>query len=363
MKMQQLLQKCLEDWKTISQLNFCLINPDNSIFLSTCDISLPDADRLREFRNSSALCMANSACSLYKVMEGQSIAYLLAVSGKTENLSTICQLAVCQVESLLSACAEKNDKNTFMQNLLLGTYSDMDIFNRAKKLHIATSVRRAVFLVETKQNKDESALATIRNIFSARTKDFITAIDDSGIIIIRELQSTETFEDLYSIAAMLVDMLNTEAMTPAWVSYSNIAEDITQLSNTYKEAKTALEVGKIFYAEKNVFGYDFLGIGRLIYQLPVSVCEMFINEIFREESLDSIDEETLITIRTFFENNLNLSETSRQLYVHRNTLVYRFEKLQKKFGLDIRTFEDALTFKLAMMVVNYIKYSKCHPTV
>ena len=151
---------------------------------------------------------------------------------------------------------------------------------------------------------------------------------------------------------MLVDMLNTEAMTSAWVSYSNVADDIMELSDAYKEARTALEVGKIFYADKNVFGYNRLGIGRLIYQLPTQVCNMFVGEIFGEESLESIDDETLNIIRTFFENNLNLSETSRQLY--------RFEKLQKRFGLDIRTFEDALAFKLAMMVSDYITYSGNH---
>lgn len=360
MKIQQILQKCLEDWKNISQLDFCLINTDNSIFVSTCIRKLPSDSRLEEFRAGNALCVFNTGCCMYKILENQELSYILIVWGIKESTSTIGELAVCQITTLLTAYAEKNDKNTFMQNLLLNIYSNVDAFNRAKKLHIATSVRRAIFLVETKQNKDENALATIRNIFSARTRDFITAVDDSGIIIIRELQSTESFDDLRGIAHMLVDMLNTEAMTSAWVSYSNIAEDITQLSNAYKESRTALEVGKIFYAEKNVFGYSRLGIGRLIYQLPVSICEMFIDEIFKEESLDSIDEETLFTIRTFFENNLNLSETSRQLYVHRNTLVYRFEKLQKKFGLDIRTFEDALTFKLAMMVVNYIKYSQMH---
>ena len=353
MKIQQILQKCLTDWKNISQLDFCLIDSENNVFVSTCDKKLPAQKKLDEFRQSNALCVSNTSCCLYKLTEIQTDSYLLIVWGKGE--------AVCQIHSLFTAYAEKNDKNTFMQNLLLGTYSEMDAFNRAKKLHIATSVRRAVFLVETKQSKDENALATIRNIFSARTRDFITAIDDSGIIIVRELQSTENYDDLDSIACMLVDMLNTEAMTSAWVAYSNIAEDISRLPDTYKEAHTALEVGKIFYAEKNVFGYNQLGIGRLIYQLPVSICEMFIDEIFHKETLDSIDEETLITIRTFFENNLNLSETSRQLYVHRNTLVYRFEKLQRKFGLDIRTFEDALTFKLAMMVVDYIKYSENHP--
>ena len=358
MKLLQILQKCLEDWKNISHLDFCLVNLDNTIYLSTCDRTLPSEEKLEEFKEDDALCISNMNCRLYKITESHQLQFLLVVWGNTEAATTIGELAVCQIESLLTAYTEKSDKNVFMQNLLLGSYSEVDAFNRAKKLHIATTVRRAVFLVETKQSKDENALATIRNIFSAKTRDFITAIDDSGIIVLRELQPSDDYSDLDDIAHMLVDMLNTEAMTSAWVSYSNIADDLKQLPNAYKEARTALEVGKIFYTGKNVFGYNRLGIGRLIYQLPVEICEMFIDEFFKEETLDSIDDETLTTIRTFFENNLNLSETSRQLYVHRNTLVYRFEKLQKKFGLDIRTFEDALTFKLAMMVVNYIKYKK-----
>lgn len=360
MKLQHILQKCLEDWKNISKLDFCLLDEENNVYVSTCEKKLPAAERLSDFRLSSALCLSNTSCSFYKIKENEQILYILLVWGSSDAAPTIGELAVCQIESLITAYAEKNDKNTFMQNILLGRYPEMEMFNRAKKLHISTSAPRAVFLVETRQHKDENALATIRNIFSARTKDFITAIDDSGIIIIRELQSTENISDLEDTAFMLVDMLNTEAMTSAWVSYSNIAGDIKQLSNAYKEARTALEVGKIFYADKNVFGYSRLGIGRLIYQLPVDICEMFIQEIFKNETLDSIDEETLNIIRTFFENNLNLSETSRQLYVHRNTLVYRFEKLQKKFGLDLRTFEDALTFKISMMVVDYIHYSHKH---
>ncbi|CCY96590.1 putative uncharacterized protein [Ruminococcus sp. CAG:17] len=359
MKIQQTLQKCLDDWNRISGLDFCILDESNQVFVSTGDRKLPSAEKLIQFREDPALCISNRSCSIYK-LNGASGDMLLTVWASTDSASTIGELAVCQVESLLTAYAEKTDKNSFMQNLLLDRYSQVEAFNKAARLHIAPSVRRAVFLVETKQHKDENALATIRNIFSARTRDFITALDDSGIIVVRELQSTESYEELNGIACMLVDMLNTEAMTSAWVSYSNVADDIMQLSDAYKEARTALEVGKIFYADKNVFGYNRLGIGRLIYQLPTQVCDMFVGEIFGEESLDSIDDETLNIIRTFFENNLNLSETSRQLYVHRNTLVYRFEKLQKRFGLDIRTFEDALAFKLAMMVSDYITYSRNH---
>lgn len=355
MSVQRTLQKYMDDWKRISHFDFCLLQEDNSILVTTCDRRLPAESKLEEFRNSTALCLSNATCCLYKITE-KNEQLLLIVWGSEDSVSTIGELAVCQIESILESYAEKNDKNAFMQKLLLGDYTDVEAFNRARKLHISSSARRAVFLVETRQSKDEHALATIKNIFSARTHDFITSIDNRGIIIVRELTSAETYDDLENIAHMLVDMLGTEAMTQAWVAYSNTANDLKDLSNAYKEARTALEIGKIFYAERNVFGYRTLGIGRLLYQLPVSICEMFIQEIFGDESLDSIDGETLAIIRTFFENNLNLSETSRQLYVHRNTLVYRFEKIQKRFGLDLRSFEDALTFKIAMLVSGYLRY-------
>lgn len=353
---QRNLQKCMEDWKQISGLDFCLLSEDNSVFVATGERRIPSAGKLEDFRNGDALCTANASCCLYKVMDRDELLYILIVWGSGESTSTIGELAVCQIRSLIEAYSEKNDKNAFMQKLLLGSYSEVEAFNRAKKLHISSSCQRAVFLVETRQTGDEHALTMIRNIFSARTHDFITSVDDKGIIIVRELVSTETYENLEATAHMLVDMLGAEAMTQAWVAYSNVANGLRDLANAYKEARMALEIGKIFYSERNVFGYRKLGIGRLIYQLPEEVCEMFIEEIFDGESLDVIDGETLNIIRTFFENNLNLSETSRQLYVHRNTLVYRFEKIQKRFGLDLRTFEDAMTFKLAMLVSRYLRY-------
>ena len=353
---QRNLQKCMEDWKQISGLDFCLLSEDNSVFVATGERRIPSAGKLEDFRNGDALCTANASCCLYKVMDCDELLYILIVWGSGESTSTIGELAVCQIRSLIEAYSEKNDKNAFMQKLLLGSYSEVEAFNRAKKLHISSSCQRAVFLVETRQAGDEHALTMIRNIFSARTHDFITSVDDKGIIIVRELVSTETYENLEATAHMLVDMLGAEAMTQAWVAYSNVANGLRDLANAYKEARMALEIGKIFYSERNVFGYRKLGIGRLIYQLPEEVCEMFIEEIFDGESLDAIDGETLNIIRTFFENNLNLSETSRQLYVHRNTLVYRFEKIQKRFGLDLRSFEDALTFKIAMLVSGYLRY-------
>ena len=215
MKIQQTIQKCLDDWTRISGLDFCILDENDQIYISTGDRRLPSSEKLAQFREDPALCISNRSCSLYKLNNIPQSNMLLIVWGSGEQASTIGELAVCQVESLLTAYTEKTDKNSFMQNLLLDRYSQVEAFNKAARLHITPSARRAVFLVETKQHKDENALATIRNIFSARTRDFITALDDSGIIVVRELQSTESYEELDGIACMLVDMLNTEAMTSA----------------------------------------------------------------------------------------------------------------------------------------------------
>ena len=259
-------------------------------------------------------------------------------------------------KNLLVAYKERFDKDNFIKNLLLDNLLLVDIYNRAKKLHIDTDVRRIVFIIETKNEKDTNALETVRNIFSAKTKDFITAVDEKNIILVKEVKSNETYDDMNKIAKVIVDMLNTEAMSSVHVSFGTIVNEIKEVSRSYKEAKMALDVGKIFYENTDIIAYSNLGIGRLIYQLPLPLCKMFIREIFDGKSPDEFDEETLSTINKFFENSLNVSETSRQLYIHRNTLVYRLDKLQKSTGLDLRVFEDAITFKIALMVVKYMKY-------
>ena len=216
----------------------------------------------------------------------------------------------------------------------------MDIYNRAKKLHIETNVKRVVYVIETAHEKDGSALETVRSLFAAKTKDFVTAVDEKNIILVKEVKPGETYEDLEKTANMVLDMLNTEAMSKVHVAFGTVVSEIKEVSRSYKEAKMALDVGKIFYSGKNVVAFSKLGIGRLIYQLPLPLCRMFIKETFDGKSPDEFDEETLTTINKFFEN----------------TLVYRLDKLQKSTGLDLRVFEDAITFKIALMVVKYMKY-------
>ena len=266
------------------------------------------------------------------------------------------KLAAFQIQSLLIAYKERFDKDNFVKNLLLDNLLLVDIYNRAKKLHIDTEARRVIFIVETNHEKDNSRLDNIRGILSARTKDFITAVDEKDIIIMKQLGLTEGYPELEKAAAEFYDALKSEGEENVRIAYGTIVNDIREVSKSYKEAKLALDVGKIFFDEKKVIAYSTLGIGRLIYQLPIPLCKMFIREIFEGKSPDEFDEETLATINKFFENSLNVSETSRQLYIHRNTLVYRLDKLQKSTGLDLRVFEDAITFKIALMVVKYMKY-------
>ena len=358
MKLQQLLKNCLMRWKEISECDFCLLDSKNQLYVTTGVQPLPPRETTDLFRQSGEEYSDTGSFYMYQVKADADEMYILLVWGNDDNVKMTGQLAVCQIESLISACSRKNDRNLIMQDILLGRLAPPEVYSQAKKLHINPAARRTVFLIETTSAADEPVQETIRNIFGLHSRDHIAPLDDSRLVVIHDLKDTENQEDMQQVAELLVDMLNTEVMTKARISYSNICEDISKLNLSYKEADMALEIGHIFYPDRNVSGYSHLGIGRLLYQLPLDVCEMFIEEILGADTLDSLDEETLNIIRTFFENNLNLSETSRKLYVHRNTLVYRLDKIEKKYGLDIRTFEDALTFKMAMLVTDYINAKK-----
>lgn len=352
----QILQSTIDGIKKITKIDFLVMNTEGNILAETTDEEFKFSDAIHAFVDSPADSQALQGYQFFKVYDESQLEYVLIARGDAEEVFKIGKLVVFQIQNLLIAYKERYDKDNFVKNLLLDNLLMVDIFNRAKKLHIEMNVRRVVFIIETSKEKDNNALETVRSMFAGGAKDFITAVDEKNIILIKELGQNDTYDDMEKTAQVLVDMLNTEAMARVHVAYGTIIEDIKEVSRSYKEAKMALDVGKIFYSDRNVMAYSNLGIGRLIYQLPLPLCKMFIKEIFGENTPDQFDEETLVTINRFFENNLNVSETSRQLYIHRNTLVYRLDKLEKSTGLDLRTFEDAITFRIALMVVKYMDY-------
>ena len=352
----QILQNTIDGLKGITRTDLCVIDVEGKILAATFPNAEAFIEPAQAFVASPADSQVLQGYQFFKVFDEHQLEYVILAKGDSDDVYMVGKLAAFQIQNLLVAYKERYDKDNFIKNLLLDNLLLVDIYNRAKKLHIDTTARRLVFLIETKNEKDTGALEIVKGLFASKTKDFITQVDEKNIILVKEVKPNETYEDMDKTAKVILDMLNTEAMTSVHVSYGTMVNEIKDVSRSYKEAKMALDVGKIFYSDRNVVAYSSLGIGRLIYQLPMPLCKMFIKEIFGDKSPDEFDEETIATINKFFENSLNVSETSRQLYIHRNTLVYRLDKLQKSTNLDLRVFEDAITFKIALMVVKYMKY-------
>ena len=352
----QILQNTIDGLKGITRIDLCIIDVEGKILAAT----FPDAEKYVEpaqaFVESPADSQVVNGYQFFKVFDEHQLEYILLANGDSDDVYMVGKIASFQIQNLLVAYKERFDKDNFIKNLLLDNLLLVDIYNRAKKLHIDTEVRRVVFIVETNREKDGNEMEKIRGIFGGKSKDFVTAVDEKNIIVVKEVADNEGYDELNKTAEVIVNLLRADAENDVHVAYGTIVNEIKEVSRSYKEARMALDVGKIFFEEKDVIAYSTLGIGRLIYQLPIPLCKMFIKEIFDGKSPDDFDEETLTTINKFFENSLNVSETSRQLYIHRNTLVYRLDKLQKYTGLDLRVFEDAITFKIALMVVKYLKY-------
>ncbi len=352
----KVIKKVIDDLKAISKIDLCIANSKGEICATTFNIDNISKDYIIDFFNSMAEMQSILNCNFFKVKDDISSNYVVITKGTTEDCYMIGKICVSELKNLIVAYRERLDENSFIQNLLLDNMLLVDIYNRAKKLEIENNANRVVMIVKPYDDKESSSLEMIKNIFAENERDYITAIDEKSIIIIKDIGQDVCYKEVEKVANILVDMFNTEIMVKAKVAYGTIINDLKYISKSYKEAKMSMEVGDIFYEGKNIIGYNTLGIGRLIYQLPVNLCKMFINEVFEDNLPATFDEETITTIHKFFENNLNISETARKLYIHRNTLVYKLEKLEKETGLDIRLFDDALTFKLALMVSNYMKY-------
>lgn len=352
----QILQNTIEGLKGITRIDFCVMDTDGKSLASTFSEQENYVEEVLSFVESPADSQLVQGYQFFKIFDEHQLEYILLANGGSDDVYMVGKIAAFQIQNLLIAYKERFDKDNFVKNLLLDNLLLVDIYNRAKKLHIDTEVRRVIFIIETKHEKDTNALDNVRTLLGNRTRDFVTAVDEKNIIVVKELEPNDGHVELEKIAENMYTLLKEDGEEDILIAYGTVVGDIKEVSKSYKEAKLALDVGKIFFSERSVIAYSALGIGRLIYQLPIPLCKMFIREIFEGKSPDDFDEETLITINKFFENNLNVSETSRQLYIHRNTLVYRLDKLQKSTGLDLRVFEDAITFKIALMVVKYMKY-------
>ncbi len=279
------------------------------------------------------------------------------VSGSDQEAAKLSQILSVSLSNIKQYYDEKYDKSNFIKNVILDNILSGDIYLKSRELHFSVDVSRVCMLIKISNRTDVSVYDVLHNLFPDKNKDFVININETDIALVKEIKSNIDPKDIEKLASSIVDTLSSEFYTHCTVGIGTVVEGIKELARSFKEAQVALEVGKVFDTEKTIVRYDNLGIARLIYQLPTTLCGIFLKEVFKRGSIESLDHETLFTIQKFFENNLNVSETSRKLFVHRNTLVYRLEKIKKITGLDLREFEDAIVFKVALMVKKYLSSS------
>ncbi len=352
------LQSTVQGLKEITGIDLAVIDVDGKILAATFvdEKNGQISGYAAGFVNSDADSQVISGYQLFKVYDEQMLAYIVVSAGSTEDAYTIGKIASFQIRNLLIAYKERFDRDNFIKNLLLDNLLLVDIYNRSQRLGIPMDKKRVVIIVENTDAEKTDLIERIREFMSPGRNDFVTAVDENNVIVVKEILKDEGSETVAETALKIFELASEGRTEQPHVAYGTTVGELREVSRSYKEARMALDVGRIFFRERNVFAYSELGIGRLIYQLPVPLCKMFIKEVFEGRSPDDFDEETVVTINKFFENSLNVSETSRQLFIHRNTLVYRLDKLEKDTGLDIRVFEDAITLKIALMVVKYMKF-------
>ncbi len=298
--------------------------------------------------------IVNGGYTYRPVLGGAKTEYIVFVEGEDKMAEKMCKLLAISLGNIKNLYDEKYDKGSFIKNIILDNILPSDIYIKSKELHFNTEEIRIVFLIKFFGKTDMMPFEMLQNMFPDKSKDYVISVGEHDIVLVKDIKPGTDSKEIEKMATNIADTLCTEFYTKVAIGISTAVDNIKDLARAYKEAQVALEVGKVFETEKNIISYENLGIGRLIYQLPTTLCEMFLQEVFKKGSLESLDRETLMTIQCFFENNLNVSETSRKLFVHRNTLVYRLEKIRKLTGLDLREFEHAITFKVALMVKKYL---------
>ena len=351
----QVLQKTLDEVRSITEKDMAVFDTDGHMSAKTDRNLEIDEAKISAFLESNREYREIADCQLFKIKEENQVEYVLAVKGSSAGTELVGRMVKYQIEKILSDYREKFDKDNFIKSLLADNLLLVDIFDRSRRLHIELKADRVVYLIRFTEKNQDDAIGTLKSMFPDN-EDFVTAIGQKRIIVVKQLSQQVAEEEADSIAQMILSSLHGSIGEEPFISYGTVVGDLKEVSKSYKESQMAMDVGDIFFPKRKINPYANLGIGRLIYQLPMPLCKLFIHEIFKEISPLDLDEETIETINKFFENSLNVSETSRQLFIHRNTLVYRLDKIQKMTGLDLRVFDEAITFKIALMVARYMQY-------
>lgn len=356
----RLFQVVIEQMKSVVGYEFGIIDSNGVIVLSSNekregkDVYSIYADLMKEENKEF---IEKDGYIYQKVFLKNKFEFIAYIENVTQDAKKILELVSMNIKNTKFYYDEKYNKINFVRSIITDNILMGDITARARELRIKNEVLRKVFVVNVEKQTDMHVYEILCNLFPNKTREFVVDIDDGNIAVIKELTNEDDEEEVKRIGASIINTISTELMEKARVGLSTTVHNIKDINRAYKEAQMAVVIGSIFEPEKQIISYSKLGIGRLIYQLPKTLCKLFLDEVFKDGTFELLDAETVVTIQKFFENNLNVSETARQLFIHRNTLVYRLDKIQKLTGLDLRMFDDAIIFKVAMLVKNYLEQS------
>ena len=350
----RLFQNIIQQMKDVVNRNIGVID-DNGIIVASSELGKigESKQRIKEELSYSSDSMVYDGYTYRFVNNSGKCDCIVFVEGDDLHASKMSEMLSITLGNIKSLYDEKYDKVSFIKNIILDNILPSDIYIKSNELHFSEEFR-AVIVVKFQGASSVPPYEIVQNIITDKAKDYVIGVSEQDIVIVKEVTSSTTAEDLEKYVLEFIDTVNKNHSVKILAGISSVVGNLKDLARAYKEARISLEVGKVFDVEKTIMCYENLGIGRLIYQLPTTLCEIFLGEVFKKGSLESLDRETLMTVQSFFENNLNVSETSRKLFVHRNTLVYRLEKIRKLTGLDLREFDHAVTFKVALMVKKYL---------
>lgn len=352
---QNLFKSLVSQYKSIIEYPFGIID-DEFYIIAASDEKMVGSycPQLEDLIHSDDSIIVDRNTVYKLVYSKNKLDFIIYIENTDEAALKLLNILSIAFSNLRQLQDEKLSKSTFIKHLLKDSILPSDIYVKAKELRIATDTKRVVYIVKVNSENVEAVYDILYNMYPSKDVDFIVSIDEDTVVLIKEFGNNVSTKEIDNEAYVIKNTVNSEAMCTAKIGIGSLVDTVREIATSYKDAKIALEVSKVFDTEKDIINYEHLGIGRLIYQLPTTLCRKFLDEVFKKDSLDKLDEDTINTIQKFFENSLNISETARKLFVHRNTLVYRLDKIQKNTGLDLRQFDDAIIFKVAMMVKKYL---------
>ncbi len=251
-----------------------------------------------------------------------------------------------RLRELLLSVKDHTRRDLFWQNLLLGQMSREEILLLSHRLHIDMSARWVLFLVAFLQDMGEMGQSVLMTYVGSRDK--LVKLDDRHAVIIKKEGKKPL--DIRQIAENLSDTLQAEAMVMVKVIYDRPVSDLNALPESLKHCEAALRISGLLYGESRVVSYDELSFEKLLFSVPKETAEEFLRERAPDFDVTMLDNEMMSTITTLFRNELNLGDTAKELFIHRNTLVYRLEKFEKQTGLDLKRFDDAVVCRVALIL-------------